>query len=75
MDLTTAKTMLDEWIKAERKIISGAQHYEIGDKKVTRVNMSYIRKNIAYWEKKVKDLTANPSGVRRMTMKRAVYVG
>jgi len=75
MDITTAKEMFNSWLAAEKAIIQGAQSYKVGDKEVTRVNMSYIRENVRYWENKVKELESNPSGRRGIVMKRAVYVG
>jgi len=74
MDIETAKAMLQLYIDAEKAIAGGAQSYKIGDKELTRVNMSYIRDNMQYWENKVKELESNPSGRRGITIKKAVYV-
>ena len=57
MDLTTAQTMLDAWLAAELAILEGAQSYQIGPRMLTRVNMTYIRDNVAYWQRQVDALT------------------
>ncbi|MDM5272089.1 DUF6148 family protein [Sulfurovum sp. zt1-1] len=75
IDLDTANTMLTEWLNAEKAILKN-QSYKIGDKEFTKVNMSYVRENVAYWEKKVLSLTpASEGGRKGVRMKKAVYRG
>ena len=72
LDLATAKEMHDLWIKAEKAILSG-QAYSYNGRELTRVNMSYVRKNMAYWERKVKELETSSRTRRGPTMRKAVY--
>lgn len=75
MDLATAREMLNLYISAEKAIAGGAQSYKIGDKELTRANLSHIRKHMTYWHNKVREFESNQSGRRGITIKKAVYVG
>lgn len=52
MTIERAKTHLDAWYKAELAVSTG-QSYSIGSRSLTRANLSEIRKQIEYWEKRV----------------------
>lgn len=74
IDLETSKTMLTEWINAEKAILKN-QSYKIGDKEFTKVNMTYVRDNVRYWENKVKHLEKNPNGRRGPTIRYGYFGG
>lgn len=63
--LTQAEEQLAAWIAASTAVSSN-QSYTIGNRSLTRADSSLILKNIEFWDAKVKELSANPSGKRYM---------
>lgn len=66
--LEMATQYLDAWRAAELAISTG-QSYTIGTRSLTRVNMTEVRKQIAYWENQI-DMIVN----RRRGGARAVRI-
>jgi len=54
--LTIAQTMLTAYITAEQKVLKN-QSYSIGDRALTRADLSEIREGVTYWNKKVENLS------------------
>lgn len=50
--LETAQKHLDAWLEAELTVTTG-QSYTIGSRVLTRANLTEIRNEIDYWNKKV----------------------
>jgi hypothetical protein len=50
------KKRLDLYYKAEEAILDGAQHYEIGSRKLTRADLAEIRKMITTLENELDSL-------------------
>ena len=67
MNLERARKHLDAWYNAELAVSTG-QSYSIGPRSLTRANLQEIRKQILYWEDKVKML----KGTKRRRSKRFV---
>lgn len=60
------KQRLDLYYKAEEAILDGAQHYEIGTRKLTRADLSEIRKMITTLEKELDSMESEyNNGSRR----------
>jgi len=60
MDLATAQQHLDAWMECELAL-SVSQRYTLqtpsGSQEVERVDLPEVRKQIAYWEKRIKSLS------------------
>lgn len=56
-----AQARLDAWLDADAAV-SGNQSYTINGRVLTRANAAEIRKNIDYWDDKVKTLSARSGG-------------
>ena len=66
--ITETETRLNQYIAAERAILGGAQSYNIGNRSLTRANLEYIGKRI-------RELYADLTRLRRgnqITMHRVV---
>jgi hypothetical protein len=60
------KQRLDLYYKAEEAILDGAQHYEIGTRKLTRADLAEIRKMITTLEKELDSMECEyANGSRR----------
>ena len=59
--LDTAQKHLDQWLEAELAVTSN-QSYQIGNRNLTRANLQDIRKEIEYWDAKVKELAMKENG-------------
>ncbi len=59
--LAQAQAQLDTWLAASTAV-SGAQSYEISDRKLTRADAREIRENIDYWQSKVSQLSTQAAG-------------
>lgn len=60
------KARLDLYYKAEEAILDGAQHYEIGSRKLTRADLAEIRKMITTLEKELDSMQSEfDNGSRR----------
>lgn len=64
--LAQAEAKLDEYLTAESKVLLG-QEYRIGDRSLTRADLSAIRDGIEIWDRRVKMLTDSASGRSRAT--------
>ena len=53
--------MRDAWLEAEKKVTSG-QSYSIGDRSLTRANLTEIRNSINYWEKRIRKIKRSKKG-------------
>lgn len=67
ISLDTAQRHLDQWLEAEAAVTTN-QSYTVGNRSLTRANLSDIRRQIEYWEKKVKELEIKENGGRRNRM-------
>lgn len=61
IDLETARNHYKAWLDAEYKVSLG-QSYTIGSRSLTRANLSEIRKQLAYWERKVTEIETVAAG-------------
>lgn len=61
--LQQAKENLEMWLKAERAIAT-AQSYTMGNRNLTRANLSEVTKRIQHWENKVAELEMQANGKR-----------
>lgn len=61
ISLEEAKEMLRGWIEAERSVMSG-QSYRIGNRQLTRTNLSEIAERIKYWRNEVAKLESGRKG-------------
>ena len=50
--LETAQRMLDVWVAAEESVSHG-QSYQIGNRSLTKADLTQIGKRIEYWSNKV----------------------
>ncbi len=65
MTLEKAKKMLDLYIEAEEVIVSGtAKSYTIGNRQLTRLDLTEIHKYQVYYEKMVRVLEGTTNGRR-----------
>ena len=55
--LAQAEAQLAAWLAASTAVASG-QEYEIGDRRLRRTDAAEIRKQLDYWEGKVRTLSA-----------------
>ncbi|KNF08545.1 hypothetical protein CLPU_6c00310 [Gottschalkia purinilytica] len=60
---------LEAWLNAELAVTTG-QSYSIGSRQLTRANISEIRKQIDYWENRLKALELQDQG--KKTSKRRI---
>lgn len=69
MTIEILKNRLDMYLEAERKILLGSQSYKIGDRELTRADLSTIRKIID-------DLSAQIDSLefKRGRQKRVVFI-
>lgn len=58
--LERAKKHLEAWLDAELAVSTG-QSYRIGTRQITRADIEDIRKQIAYWQRKIKILQGKSS--------------
>ncbi len=67
MILEEAKRRLAMWLEAEEAVAIGGQSYETqGGRKLTRANISEIRKYVEYYERKVASLSGKSRMGRRV---------
>jgi hypothetical protein len=62
--LLEAEDHLKTWLEAEKAVATG-QSYQIGPRKLERVNIMQIREQIKFWKKEVDRLSGKSS--RRVT--------
>lgn len=58
--LDEAKEHLQNWLNAEKAVSTG-QSYQIGPKRLERVNVAQIREQIKFWRKEVNRLSGHNS--------------
>ncbi len=63
--ITTVQMRLELYYEAERRILSGAQSYTIGNRLLTRANLAEIRKTINELEDELEILAGKSRGVSR----------
>lgn len=56
--LDRATEHLEAWLDAELAVSTG-QSYQIGSRRLQRANLSEIRQQIAYWQRKIYELDGN----------------
>jgi hypothetical protein len=56
--LDRAREHLEAWLDAELAVSTG-QSYQIGTRRLQRANLSEIRQQIAYWQRKIYELDGN----------------
>lgn len=54
--MAQAEAKLNMWLEAEEAVAT-SQAYTMGDRSLTRANLSEIRESIDYWERKVQRLS------------------
>lgn len=54
--LAQAAAKLATWLDAEDKVAAG-QSYSIGDRSLSRANLSEIRESIDYWNRQIQKLS------------------
>ena len=59
--LETAQRMLDVWVAAEESVSHG-QSYQIGNRSLTKADLTQIGKRIEYWSNKVTELSQQRAG-------------
>lgn len=69
--LTQASAQLALWLAADAAVASG-QSYAMGEKSLTLANAGEIRKNIDFWEAKVKSLSLTGASTRQGPVLRGV---
>lgn len=57
--------MLDVWVAAEESVSHG-QSYQIGNRSLTKADLTQIGKRIEYWSNKVTGLSRQRNGRNRM---------
>lgn len=60
-----AQANLDAWVAADKAIAEGGQSYSIGDRSLTRADLSEIRSQITFWQRAVNSLEAGELGKRQ----------
>ncbi|MBR1728517.1 MAG: hypothetical protein IJ728_03225 [Selenomonadaceae bacterium] len=60
-----SKNRLDLYLRAEEAILNGAQSYTIGNRSLTRANLSEIRKMIDDLQEEIESLEGKPKGYTR----------
>ena len=63
--ITTIQMRLELYYEAERRILSVAQSYTIGNRQLTRANLAEIRKTINELEDELEILAGKSRGVSR----------
>lgn len=63
--LETLRSRLQQYINCEAAILSGAQDYSIGSRRLTRANLAEISKMIKYLENEIAIEEAKAAGKRR----------
>ncbi len=66
-DLVQAQRMYVIYLEAEEKIVSGAQSYQIGNRALTRANLSEIIAQREKWGNLIDRLSCNKNGGARVT--------
>lgn len=61
--LTQAKSMLENYLKAEQAILTG-QEYSMNGLRLRRADLSEIRKGREYWQNEVDKLESGVGGMR-----------
>lgn len=63
--IAVVQSRLELYYEAERRILSGAQSYTIGNRQLTRANLAEIRKTINELEDELEILAGNSRGASR----------
>jgi hypothetical protein len=66
--LAEAQTMYTEYLNAEKAVLQG-QSYSIGDRTLTRANLSEIQTGRQFWASQVCAISTDRTGIR---MKRVI---
>lgn len=69
-----AQTRLQLWLDAEEAVSKG-QSYAIGDRSLTRANLSEIVERIGYWQRQVEGFRAKALGASSPGMRVVKWVG
>lgn len=69
-----AQTRLQLWLDAEEAISKG-QSYSIGDRSLTRANLSEVVERIGYWQRQVEGFRSKGLGAGSPGMRVAKWVG
>jgi hypothetical protein len=72
MTKTEAEEQLAAW-QAASLAVSKGQSYSIGNRSLSRVDVSEIRNMITYWQRVVNSLTATGSGSTQPTVRLAQW--
>lgn len=63
--IAIVQSRLELYYEAERRILSGAQSYTIGNRQLTRANLAEIRKTINELENEMETLAGSSRGASR----------
>lgn len=69
-----AQTRLQAWLDAEEAISNG-QSYAIGDRSLTRANLSEVVERISFWQGQVQGFSAKTLGAGSPGLRVAKWVG
>lgn len=69
-----AQARLQLWLDAEEAVSSG-QSYSIGDRSLSRANLSEITDRITYWQRQVDAFRAKGLGAKSPGMRVVKWVG
>jgi hypothetical protein len=63
--LQTLETRLENYLKCEEAILSGAQSYQIGSRQMTKANLYHIKDMIKYLENEIEQEKSRIAGKGR----------
>jgi len=69
-----AQTRLQLWLNAEEAVSSG-QAYAIGNRSLTRANLSEITERIGYWQRQVQAFRGQAAGAKAPGVRVVKWVG
>jgi len=72
--LSIAQARLTAYLDAEAKVLGG-QSYRIGERTLTRANLTEIRAGIDYWSAKIDTIEASGGMPRRGPVARGITIG
>lgn len=70
--LTQAQTHLDRWVDASEKLSQGLTA-RVDDKLLTRSDWDQVERAIAFWQRKVNELTRKAAGLQTDGMRVASF--
>lgn len=68
MGIEILKARLELYIDCERKLLMGAEEYQIGDRRLKRANLSEVRKAIDDLQEQIKLLELKHGRIKRIVL-------